>query len=82
MRLLYFAWVRQRLGLSEERLSLPDRATTVGAVASLLAARGGAYALFDEPQNLRAALNHTHVKFDTPVGDGDELAFFPPVTGG
>jgi len=80
--LLYFAWVRQRLGLGEEILSLPGSVTTVGAVAKLLAARGGVYALFDEPQNLRAALNRTHVKFDTTVSDGDELAFFPPVTGG
>lgn len=83
MRLLYFASVRQKLGLGEETLTLPGDVTTVGALAAFLAARGPSYAaVFTDLRPLRAAVNQTHAHFDDPVGDGDEVAFFPPVTGG
>lgn len=83
MKLLYFAWVRQKIGVGEETLALPPGVTTVGALASHLASRGAGYAdAFADPARLRAAVNQNHVSFDAPIRDGDEVAFFPPVTGG
>ncbi|HVZ91296.1 MAG TPA: molybdopterin converting factor subunit 1 [Rhizomicrobium sp.] len=83
MKLLYFAWVRQAIGVSEETFDLPDDIRTVGALAERLRARGGGYAsAFAEFGRLRAAVNQEHVPFDAPVGTNDEVAFFPPVTGG
>jgi molybdopterin synthase sulfur carrier subunit len=83
VNLLYFAWLRQKIGRSEEQLDLPDGVTTVGALAEHLASRGEGYAqAFGDAARLRAAVNREHVPFDAPVADGDEVAFFPPVTGG
>ena len=83
MTLLYFAWVRQRIGKSEEQLSLPAQVQTVSELIAHLRARGAGYAeAFAAPERLRAAVNQEHVPFDTPVRDEDEVAFFPPVTGG
>ncbi len=83
MTLLYFAWVRQRLGKSEEHLALPESIKTVQDLIDHLSARGGAYAdIFAGNASLRAAVNQEHVKFDAAVRDSDEVAFFPPVTGG
>ena len=83
MTLLYFAWVRQKIGRSEETLTLPDGVSTVAEVMRWLAGRGEGYAdAFADPSRLRAAVNQEHVRFDARVGDDDEVAFFPPVTGG
>ena len=83
MTLLYFAWVRQKIGRSEETLALPEGVTTVGQLAAWLAARGAGYAeAFADPKRLRAAVNQDHVAFDARVSPDDEVAFFPPVTGG
>jgi molybdopterin synthase sulfur carrier subunit len=83
VNLLYFAWLRQKIGRSEEQFDLPHDITTVRALASHLARRGDGYAqAFADTARLRAAVNREHVPFDTPVADGDEVAFFPPVTGG
>lgn len=83
MNVLYFAWVRQKIGKSEERLELPDGVGTVRALAEFLRARGGGFGeAFADLSRLRAAVNHEHVAFDAPVGPNDEVAFFPPVTGG
>jgi molybdopterin synthase sulfur carrier subunit len=83
MTLVYFAWVRQKIGKNEERLALPEGVATVQALAGHLAARGGVYAdAFADLAKLRAAVNREHVAFDAQVTDGDEVAFFPPVTGG
>lgn len=83
MTLLYFAWVRQKIGRSEETLTLPDGVSTVAEVMRWLAGRGEGYAdAFAEPSRLRAAVNQEHVRFDARVGDDDEVGFFPPVTGG
>ena len=83
MTLLYFAWVRQKIGKSEETLALPADVATVAELAAWLAARGNGYAeSFADLRRLRAAVNQTHVGFDAPISDGDEIAFFPPVTGG
>jgi molybdopterin synthase sulfur carrier subunit len=81
--LLYFAWVRQKIGKSEEQILLPERIATVADLVKHLRARGGGYAeAFAEPKRLRAAVNQDHVSFDAVVCDQDEVAFFPPVTGG
>lgn len=81
--LLYFAWVRERTGQSEEDLVLPSDVRTVRELRQYLVARGGGYAeALGDDKRLRVAVNQTHVDFDHPVRDGDEIAFFPPVTGG
>ena len=83
MKILYFAWVRQLVGRSEETFTLPADVGTVEALAKRLAARGDGYAqAFADPARLRAAVNQEHVGFDSPVAGDDEVAFFPPVTGG
>lgn len=83
MTLLYFAWVRQKIGRSEEAIALPDGVATVGDLAAWLAKRGAGYAeAFADPKRLRAAVNQDHVAFDARVSADDEVAFFPPVTGG
>jgi molybdopterin converting factor subunit 1 len=83
VNLLYFAWLRQQIGRSEEQFDLPKEVTTVRALAEHLAGRGGGYAqAFADLGRLRAAVNREHVSFDAPVAAGDEVAFFPPVTGG
>jgi len=83
VKLLYFAWVRQKLGKSEEVLSLPADVATVHTLMEHLATLGPDYAeVFQNPARLKAAVNQTHAAFDVPVSDADEVAFFPPVTGG
>lgn len=79
----YFAWVREKAALAEERLDLPADVTTVADVVALLRARGGGYEdAFGAPGVVRAAVDQMHVKPSHPLGDAKEIAFFPPVTGG
>ncbi len=81
--ILYFAWLREKTGLSEESLTLPQNVRTVGGLITLLTARGPGYAsAFATPGLVRAAVNQVFVKPDDAVAPGDEVAFFPPVTGG
>lgn len=83
MTVLYFAWLRQKIGLSEERIALPESVGTVAELADWLAGRGPAYSdAFSDLRRLRAAVNQEHVGFDARLSPGDEVAFFPPVTGG
>lgn len=78
----YFAWVRSRLDLAGETLEI-DGATSIKAVMESLAARSDSHAaIFGQPETLRAAVNQEFAQADTPVNPGDEVAFFPPVTGG
>ncbi len=80
---LYFAWLRERIGTSSEALTLPDDVRTVGDLVTYLAARGGGYAsAFDNRKTVRCAVNQEFADPATPVGPGDEVGFFPPVTGG
>ncbi len=81
--LLYFAWVRERIGKSSETLSLPAGVVTVADVIRWLATRGPEFAhAFERPEVIRAAIDKTHVRPDTPIAGAREIAFFPPVTGG
>jgi len=83
MRILYFAWMRERAGRAEETLALPATVATVAELAAWLRARDAAGAMaFANPAVIRAAVNQVFAPPDTPVADGDEVAFFPPVTGG
>lgn len=81
--LLYFASVREKIGTGEEQRALPENTHTLDGVINWLASLGGAYAaVFTDPQNIRAAVNEQRADENTPVKDGDEIAFFPPMTGG
>ena len=83
VRILYFAQLRERAGRAEERVELPPAITTVGALIDWLRARGGPDAgAFAEPRIVRAAVNQVFRRASAPIGPGDEIAFFPPVTGG
>lgn len=83
MKVLYFSWVRERVGAADEAVSPPASVTTVGALADWLAKKsiGHSEALSDRAR-IRAAVNQAFVSWDHPVKEGDEVAFFPPVTGG
>jgi molybdopterin synthase sulfur carrier subunit len=83
MRVLYFAWLRQRAGTGEEEVSPPDSVADVGGLMRWLAGRSpGHAAAFADPRQVRAAVNQEFAAQDAPVKRGDEVAFFPPVTGG
>ena len=83
MTILYFAWVRQKVGRGEETIALPENVRTVGDLAAWLRGRGDGYAeAFADPARIKAAVNQTHVTAGAPLSDTDEVAFFPPVTGG
>lgn len=81
--LKYFAWVRERIGLSEESAELPAHVATVADAMEWLKGRGEGYALAFERQDIiRAAVDQAHASHDTAIGGAREIAFFPPVTGG
>lgn len=83
MRILYFAWVRERVGHAEEALEVPAHVSSVADLISWLEGRGENYrAAFAERKAIRAAVNQTHVPLDAPLAGATEVAFFPPVTGG
>jgi molybdopterin converting factor subunit 1 len=83
MQVLYFAWLRQKVGLAEEAVSPPEGVATVGALADWLATLSpGHAAAFADRASIRCAVNQDFATPDTPVRAGDEVAFFPPVTGG
>jgi molybdopterin synthase sulfur carrier subunit len=83
MKLMYFAWVRQRIGTAEEHIDLPETVSTVGDVIAWLKTRHEGYeAAFANLEVIRAAIDQEHVGLDTPIANAREIAFFPPVTGG
>jgi len=83
VRLLYFAWVRERLGKAEERLDPPATVATVGELMNWLAGRDEQHAhAFENAKVIRAAIDHRHVRSDAPIAGASEIAFFPPMTGG
>ncbi len=83
IKLLYFARLRESLGTGREEMVLPAGVSTLGALRAHLSVRGEAWAReMAAGRNLRAAVNQEVAGPDTPLKDGDEVAFFPPVTGG
>ncbi|BFL62277.1 Molybdopterin converting factor, small subunit [Roseomonas mucosa] len=83
IRVLYFAWLRQRTGLAAEEVEPPPEVATIGALMRWLAARSpGHAAAFAQPKQVRAAVNQEFRGPEDPIAPGDEVAFFPPVTGG
>lgn len=82
IKLLYFASLRERLGTGAESLELPAGIATVAMLRDALSQRGDVWTALTTMRNLRVAVNQTMVGFDTRLKDGDEVAFFPPVTGG
>ncbi len=83
MRVLYFAWLRERIGTGEEEVSPPEEVTSVAALIAWMRARGPHFAAAFAPGNtVRCAVNQEFAGPDDLVRAGDEIAFFPPVTGG
>jgi sulfur-carrier protein len=83
VKLLYFAWVRERIGKAEEDVEPPPGVTTVGDLVGWLARRGEGYAYaFENPKVIRAAIDRSHVRADARIDGAAEIAFFPPMTGG
>jgi molybdopterin synthase sulfur carrier subunit len=83
VRLLYFAWLRARIGHAEEDLAVPAEVRDVAGLLGWLRGRGGGYAdALRDLSVIRVAVNQEYVGTDHPIREGDEVALFPPVTGG
>jgi molybdopterin synthase sulfur carrier subunit len=82
VKILYFAGLREAVGQAAEELELPAGVATVGALRAHLAARGEAWQALAAGRNVRAALNQKMAAADAALAAADEVAFFPPVTGG
>jgi molybdopterin synthase sulfur carrier subunit len=83
MKILYFAWIRERVGKAEETLDPPASVQTVADLVQWLAGRGEEYAYaFENQKVVRAALDRVHVKPETKLSGAHEIALFPPMTGG
>jgi sulfur-carrier protein len=83
MKALYFAWVRERIGKSEEVIEPPSTVATVSELIAWLSSRdeASAYA-FEKAHVIRAAIDRAHVKHNARIAGAREIAFFPPMTGG
>ena len=83
VKLVYFAWVRERVGTTDEEVDLSAEIATVGDLVRWLKGRGEEYAYaFENEGVVRAAVDRRHVGPDAPLGGAREIAFFPPMTGG
>ncbi len=83
LTILYFAWLRERAGLAEETVAAPDAVTTVASLIAWLRERSPRHAAaFADPAVIRCAVNQDFAAPATALHDGDEVALFPPVTGG
>ena len=83
MKILYFAWIRTNLGVSEELLDVPSEIKDVEGLLEWLINRGESYKnVFSDLSLIRVAVNQEFVDLDNAITKGDEIAFFPPVTGG
>jgi molybdopterin synthase sulfur carrier subunit len=83
VRLVYFAWVRDRIGIPEETVSPPAEVATAGELIDWLAGRGEGYAhALAVPATIRIAVDRMHVGHDEPIAGAREIALFPPMTGG
>ena len=83
VKILYFSWLREKVGKSAEIVDLPANVGTIADVMAWLRARGAEYEdAFAHPTVIRAALDHVHVQPTASLQGAREIAFFPPVTGG
>ena len=83
MRVLYFAWVKEKVGVTEEEIQPPDGVVTIAQLIDWLKARGPEFAdAFAKSEVIRAAIDWIHVRHDAKIAGAREIAFFPPVTGG
>ena len=83
MKILYFAWVREKTGIGEETVNIPGDIRTARDLVVWLEGRGEGFAdAFANDALVRVAVNQEYATLDEPVSPGDEVAFFPPVTGG
>lgn len=83
MKLVYFAWVRERIGRPDEEIVLPPQVATAGELIDWLKGRGPEYEhALAEPAAIRIAVDRTHARRETPLAGAAEVALFPPMTGG
>ena len=83
MKILYFAWLRERVGTGEEDVTPPPEVATVADLMAWLAEKDEHYAYaFENPRVVRAAIDQEHVKHSAAIAGAREIAFFPPMTGG
>jgi molybdopterin synthase sulfur carrier subunit len=83
MKLVYFAWVRERVGKTDEEVEVPDGIATVTDLVLWLRSRGEEYEYaFENEGVVRAAIDRVHVKPEASIAGAREIAFFPPMTGG
>lgn len=83
LRVLYFASLREKAGVAEEDLAVPESVVSVADLVAWLKQRGGGpAAAFSDMALVRVAVNQEHAHLEHPLHAGDEVAFFPPVTGG
>jgi len=81
--LVYFAWVRERIGKSREQREIPADVVTAGDLIAWLTLQGDEYAFaFEKAESIRVAIDQAHSAHDQPIAGAREIAFFPPVTGG
>ena len=83
MRVLYFAWVKEKAGIASEEIEPPEEVVTIAELIAWLKSRGPEFAnAFERAEIIRAAIDQSHVRHDAPIAGAREIAFFPPVTGG
>jgi sulfur-carrier protein len=83
VKLLYFAWVRERVGKAEEVIEPPAGVATIAELMGWLSRRDEQYAhAFENAAVIRAAIDHHHARSDAAIAGAREIAFFPPMTGG
>jgi sulfur-carrier protein len=83
MRVLYFAWVKEKTGIAAEDIEPPEGVSTVAELIGWLKSRGPEFShAFERQEVIRAAIDQSHVRHDAPIAGAREIAFFPPVTGG
>jgi molybdopterin synthase sulfur carrier subunit len=83
VKLVYFAWIRERIGKSGEEIALPAGVETIGDLIAHLRQRGDGYAAaLEVPEAIHAAINQEHCRHTDPIGEAREIALFPPMTGG
>ena len=83
MVIKYFSWIKEHIGKSEEQITIPSYITNVDQLINYLNEKETKYnLLFEKKELIKIAVNKTYSSFDTKISDNDEIAFFPPVTGG